>query len=347
MTFALLSGRRIVVTGVGSPRGVATIRALERLGAELFAADVSFHAAGLYLVPRERRIVLSPPDCPEYVPELLRECRRRCVELVVPTETEGLLGLAAAKPLFESHGVSILVPGIEAASLCLDRLKFHHHVRSMFPTPKLFSVSSPEELLRLPRPFELEGRDPESGITREFLLDLPEYLRNVRWIRAVARRVLPGPELRVSVLGAARGEVAACLAVEHFMGYGGHEPGACRVVRDHEIEALAASVFEHLGLEGLVTVRVVRNALGKPEVVSIDPVPDTSVRLAAMAGRDLLGVAVAGVLGVDYALPSDPPEEIASVRMTDEIFISANLAFDTAELTDWSTEVIAAPEVVG
>src|SRR5690606_26134516 len=205
MTFAVLSGRRIVVTGAGSPRGIAAIRVLERLGAELFASDVSFHAAGLYLVPRERRIVLSPPDCSDFVPELLRECRRRCIEAVVPTETEGLLGLAAAKSIFEAHGVAMLAPGIESASRCLDRLKFHHHVHPVFPTPRLFGVSSPADLARLPRPFEIEGRDPEGAVEREYLLEVPEHLKRARSIRAVARRVLPGPEIRVMVLGAESG----------------------------------------------------------------------------------------------------------------------------------------------
>jgi carbamoyl-phosphate synthase large subunit len=299
---------------------------------------VSFHAAGLYLVPRERRIVLSPPDCSDYVPELLRECRRRCIELVIPTDTEGLLGLAAAKPLFEAHGVLTLAPGIESASLCLDRLKFHHHVWSVFPTPRLFGVSSPSDLARLPRPFELEGRDPESGICREYLLDVPAHLRRVQSLRAVARRVLPGPELRVMVLGAARGAVASCLAVEHFTPLGEREPSAFRVVRDAAVENLAESVYEHLGLEGLVTVRILRNVVGKPEVVSVDPILDASVRLAAMAGRDLLGVAVGKLLGVACELDVEPPEEIASVRIAEELFVPAHAAFDTADLSDWSTE---------
>lgn len=341
MTFTLLSGRRIVVTGAGSLRGIAAIRLLERLGAEIFASDVSLHSAGLYLVPRERRIVLSPPDSSDYVPELLRECRRRCIELVVPTETIGLVGLAAAKSIFETHGVAILSPGIESTALCLDRLKFHHHVDSVVPTPRLVGISSPAELMSLPRPFEIEGRDPESGIERAFLLEVPDDLRRVRNLRAVVRRVLPGPEMRVMVLGRERGAVDTSLAVEHITALGEKEPSVFRVVHDREVETLAESVYEHLGLEGLVTVRVLRDVLGRPEVVSVDPIADVSMRLAAMAGRDLVGAAACRALGIEYELGFEPAEELASVRVSDELFVSGCAAFDSADLSDWSTEVEA------
>src|SRR5690606_31112821 len=106
--------------------------------------------------------------------------------------------------------------------------------------------SSPADLARLPRPFEIEGRDPESAVEREYLLEVPEHLKRARSIRAVARRVLPGPEIRVMVLGAESGAVAS-LAVEHFRGLGEREPSAFRVVHDPAAEKLASSVFEHLG----------------------------------------------------------------------------------------------------
>ena len=87
---------RILITGAG---GAAAISVWKSLGAEheLHMADMDPLAAGLYLVPPDRRLIIPRGDTPELVPALYKACRERRSTRVLPTVDAELAPVAAAR----------------------------------------------------------------------------------------------------------------------------------------------------------------------------------------------------------------------------------------------------------
>jgi hypothetical protein len=70
---------RILITGAG---GAAAVSVWKSLAAEheLHMADMDPLAAGLYLVPPDRRLIIPRGDTPELVPALHKACQERRIE---------------------------------------------------------------------------------------------------------------------------------------------------------------------------------------------------------------------------------------------------------------------------
>ena len=78
---------RVLVTGAGGAAGVAVLRSLlKRTDVTVFAADMDGWAAGLYLVPAERRRLVEPGRSASFVPRLAAIVARDGIELVVSTQ---------------------------------------------------------------------------------------------------------------------------------------------------------------------------------------------------------------------------------------------------------------------
>src|SRR5215468_12208936 len=97
---------RILVTGAG---GAAAVSVWKSLSAdhELHMADMDPLAAGLYLVPPERRLIIPRGDAPELVPALHRACRERGIEALLPTVDAELVPVAMARDRFEADGIAL------------------------------------------------------------------------------------------------------------------------------------------------------------------------------------------------------------------------------------------------
>ena len=67
---------------------------------ELHMADMDPLAAGLYLVPPDRRLIIPRGDAPELVPALHRACKERRIEALLPTVDAELAPVAAARDSF-------------------------------------------------------------------------------------------------------------------------------------------------------------------------------------------------------------------------------------------------------
>lgn len=325
MPTSILRDRRIMLLSAGSAAAPSAIRVLEAAGAEVFAGDSTLHAEGLYLIPEENRFQHGPLDGVEAIPELIRECRRLKIDLLIPTETEGLLNLATARRLFGSYGIRVLVPDVERAALCLDRYEFAKEIEGKLPTPRLFFAESLSEVMAFPFPLEIEGREPESQIRLQRIDSSHAPFLKAYWSEIVGRRLLPGPETHLLVYRSKGRERIDTLAIEAIGKFGrGDAIFSYRIVHDPEVEQLGASLAALLDLDGLYSIRIVRNARGEAEIVSADPYAHPACRLAAMAGRNLLVAAAAEALGIEYNLPDERPLALTSIQIIDELVMPSD-----------------------
>src|SRR3954464_6844600 len=104
---------RVLLTGAGGAAAVSFIKAVAGEPYGIHAADMDPNAAGLYLVPAERRHRLLAGADPRFVPHLLDLCRTHRIDVLVPTVDSELLGIARAEETFAAIGVRVMVASAE------------------------------------------------------------------------------------------------------------------------------------------------------------------------------------------------------------------------------------------
>ena len=112
---------RTVVTGAGGPSAVSFMSAVSPDRVELFAADIDPYAAGLYLVPSDRRWIVPRGEDPAFADDLLERCAAARIDVMVPTVDTELLILARRRDEFAAIGVRLLLANEDTVALCLDK----------------------------------------------------------------------------------------------------------------------------------------------------------------------------------------------------------------------------------
>ena len=87
-----LTRKRVLITGMGGPAGISVLRGIADDPLDVYSADIDPFAAGLYLVPPERRVMLPRGDSPRFVQAVMEVCRRHAIDVLVP---DGRLRAAA------------------------------------------------------------------------------------------------------------------------------------------------------------------------------------------------------------------------------------------------------------
>jgi len=67
---------------------------------DFFAGDIDPYAPGLYMVDRERRLILPRGDDPRFAQSLLELCREHEIDVLVPTVDSELIPLASIRWAF-------------------------------------------------------------------------------------------------------------------------------------------------------------------------------------------------------------------------------------------------------
>ena len=111
---------RILITGAG---GAAAISVWKSLSAEheLHMADMDPLAAGLYLVPPDRRLIIPRGDAAELVPALHSACTHRGIAALLPTVDAELGPVERERHLFESESIAVPIPSVECLHICRNK----------------------------------------------------------------------------------------------------------------------------------------------------------------------------------------------------------------------------------
>src|ERR1039458_5315119 len=119
---------RVLVTGAGGPAAIAVMKSLRPDPAvELIAADMDPWAAGLYLLPPDRRTLLPAGGAPTFVTVLLERCLDMLVDVVIPTVDAELRPLAAARTVLQRAGAGLMLAPRRSLELTLDKLALTRH----------------------------------------------------------------------------------------------------------------------------------------------------------------------------------------------------------------------------
>ncbi|MFV0451885.1 MAG: ATP-grasp domain-containing protein [Propioniciclava sp.] len=284
---------RVLVTGVGGPAAIGFMHLASR-EVEFIAADIDPHAAGLYMVPPDHRVLLPRGEDPTYVEAVRSVCREFAVDVIVPTVDVELLPLARARDTFAADGVEVICSPERALEVCLDKaLLVEVCAAADCPVPAT-EVLTPETAISYPMIVKPRGGSGSRGVT---LIARGEDLVGVPLDGShLIQEYLPGEELSVDVFVRANGWVVAVVPrVRDKVDSGVAVAG--RTVRDLEAMDVALQVAKATGVRGIANIQLRRRSDGTLALLEVNPRLPGSLSLTAAAGANLIDLALAEVLG--------------------------------------------------
>ena len=309
--------QRVLVTGAGGPAGVAVIRSLlQRSDVEVFAGDMDGWASGLYLVPAERRRILSPGKSAGFVDELIALCAADQIDVLFSTVDVELPPLARRR---DELSAVLAAPSLDTLETCLDKFALAVRCAPLLrtPTTHLVGPAAAGEQWQFPiivKPRSGAGSRGVRLVHSRADLDALGHDETL-----IAQELLPGDEYSVDVIANADGHVVAAVPRTRTRVDSGVSIAGL-TVRDPQLEATATAVAQAIGLTGVANVQLRRDTNGVPALLEVNPRFPGAMPLTIAAGVDMPSLAL------DLALGLDLPErvefrEIANVRFLEDVFV--------------------------
>lgn len=312
--------RRVLITGMGGPAGIAVLRGIAEDPFDVYSADIDPFAAGVYLVPPERRIMLPRGDSPRFVDALLDVCRKHAIDVLVPTVDSELVPVAEARAAFEAADVALVNPSADTLRMCLDKWALHQRCDGVVRLPASAITNGEFDSAAVALPVIVKPRWGSGSRGIRLISDLEELERVPRDGMQLVQEFLPGPEHSLDVLARRDGRVLAVVPRERLKVDSGIAVTA-RVTRDAALESFGRKVAERIGLVGVANVQVKQTAAGEPALLEVNPRFPGSMPLTIAAGVNMPALAVREALG--EPMPDDPIEfrPLAMVRLLEDRFL--------------------------
>lgn len=312
--------RRVLITGMGGPAGIAVLRGIAEDPFDVYSADIDPFAAGLYLVPPERRIMLPRGDSPRFVEAVLDVCRKHAIDVLVPTVDSELVPVAEARAAFEAADVALVNPSADTLRMCLDKWALHQRCDGVVRLPASTITDGEFDPAAVALPVIVKPRWGSGSRGIRLISDREELERVSRDGMQLVQEYLPGPEHSLDVLARRDGRVLAVVPRERLKVDSGIAVTA-RVTRDAALESFGRKVAERIGLVGVANVQVKQTAAGEPALLEVNPRFPGSMPLTIAAGVNMPALAVREALG--EPMPDDPIEfrPLAMVRLLAERFL--------------------------
>jgi carbamoyl-phosphate synthase large subunit len=312
--------RNVLLTGAGGAAAVSFIKAVRGEPFAIHAADMDANAAGLYLVPPDRRHRLLAGADPRFVPHLLDLCRRHRIDVLVPTVDAELLGVAQAEDAFAAAGVTLLVASARTLEICLDKLTLLRTCGDAVPVGRYAPLDAA---------FSARGWDfpvivkPRSGSGSRGI----EIVRSEAALDAFPRdgarlvqEFLPGEEYSVDVIADRASRIAAAVPRARLKVDSGIAVTA-RTLHDAELEEFARRVATRIGLRYTANIQFKRNALGTPVLLEVNARFPGTMPLTVESGVNMPLLSLREALGEPLPAGPLPFRDVAVVRYWTEQFV--------------------------
>jgi carbamoyl-phosphate synthase large subunit len=312
---------RILITGAG---GAAAVSVWKSLGAahELHMADMDPLAAGLYLVPADRRLIIPRGDSPELLPALFEACKSRRIEALLPTVDAELAPVAAEHARFAAIGVQLPISPVECLRTCRDKQLLMEAVKGIVPIPEneLLTQAVADRVASFPRLVKPRAGAGSRGVakinSRDDLTALPmdgSYL---------LQEFLPGEEYSVDVYVARDGRVVGAVPRERMKIDSGIAV-ASRTLDMPEVIRSAVKTAETIGIRGTANVQFKRAADGVFKLLEVNPRYPGTLPLTVAAGIDMPELMARELAGERLPDGLMPFKELMVVRYWTEHYFDA------------------------
>ena len=303
---------RIFITGAGGAAAVSVWKSLSAAH-ELFMADIDPLAAGLYLVPPERRLIIPRGDTPELVPALHSICTERGIAALLPTVDSELAPVAAERDRFESDGIALPISPVECLRICRDKQLLIEAVQGKVPVPGNEPLTEAvaariDAFPRFAKPREGAGSRGVAKINNRADLDKQPKDGSV-----MLQEYLPGEEYSVDVYVRRDGRVIAAVPRDRMKIDSGIAV-ASRTIRVPEVIESAILTAEIIGIRGCANVQFKRGADGVFKLLEVNPRFPGTLPLTTAAGIDMPKLMVDELMGRPVPDKLMPFKELMVVR---------------------------------
>jgi carbamoyl-phosphate synthase large subunit len=309
---------RVLVTGAGGAAGVAVIRSLlARRDLTVYAADMDGWAAGLYLVPAERRRLVEPGRSPGFVPGIAALVAADAIDVVISTVDVELAELATRRD--EVAPAVLAAPSADTIAVALDKLALAERCAPTVNVPRTVLAGVTALAVEWEFPVFAKPRSGAGSRGIRVVPDRPALEALPVDEDLIVQDLLPGEEYSVDVIADRDGGVVAAVPRTRARVDSGVSI-AGRTVRDDELESTASAVARAIGLVGVANVQLRRDRAGRAALLEVNPRFPGALPLTIAAGVDIPS------LVVDLFTGRELPErldfrEIASVRFLDDVVL--------------------------
>jgi carbamoyl-phosphate synthase large subunit len=312
---------RILITGAGGAAAISVWKSLDGQH-ELHMADMDPLAAGLYLVPADRRLIIPRGDSPELVPALFAACQARGIEALLPTVDAELAPVAAEQARFAAIGVQLPISPVGCLRICRDKQLLMEAVKGKVPIPENepLTPAVADRVTSFPRLVKPRSGAGSRGVAR---IDSRDDLAAVPMDGSfLLQEFLPGEEYSVDVYVARDGRVVGAVPRERMKIDSGIAI-ASRTVNLPEVVRSAVKTAEIIGIRGTANVQFKRAADGVFKLLEVNPRYPGTLPLTGAAGVDMPRLMADELMGKRLPDGLMPFRELMVVRYWTERYFDA------------------------
>jgi carbamoyl-phosphate synthase large subunit len=311
---------KILITGAGGAAAISVWKSLAE-DHEIFMADIDPCAAGLYLVPPSRRLIIPLGKSPDFLPALVNLCERNQIDLLIPTVDVELLPIARHRAEFEAIGMKIPLSSVETLGLCRDKYQLLDRCEDTGLTPSftLLTENTATTAFNFPcfaKP--RKGAGSQGVVTIQNLKELDLLPKDSSYL---VQELLPGDEYSVDVYIHSNGYPLAAVPRLRMKIDSGIAV-ACQTKQDPAIAEMALKIAEKAGITYVANIQFKADAKGEFKLLEINPRFPGTLPLTAAAGIDIPKLLIKDILGQPLGTSVLPFKELMVVRYWTEQYFA-------------------------
>lgn len=258
---------------------------------------------------------------PLFISKLLAFCKKRQIDLIVPTRDEELKILAEYKGKFKKIGTAIMVSDIKTVETCSDKLKFIKFCRKNdLPIPKTYT---PLQIKKGKIKFPLFindrfGKGSKKAFKVSSKKELNLYLKYIK--NPIIQEYIKGKEYTIDLFSNFEGRVISVVPRERIYTFGG-ESFISKTYKNKKLMDTAINLSKKLGLIGHNTIQCFFDGKGA-KFIEVNPRYGGGANLGFASGANtplyliqlLKGKKVKSKIG-------EFRDSLVMLRYTDDVFI--------------------------
>lgn len=310
----------ILITGAGGAAAVSVWKSLNEEH-KLYMADMDPCAAGLYLVPSDRRIIIPSGKSSQFIPHLLELCQKHSIELVIPTVDAELLPIAQHKELFIKQGVKIPLSSVHTLTLCRDKYQLLQFCEDTGLTPAFQVVTEQTSVEGFEYPLFAKPRLGAGSAGVLVINDEQAFHSLPKDGSYLLQELLTGDEYSVDVYVHSNGCPIA-IVPRLRMKVDSGVAVACQTQHNPILSNHAVQIINKTGITYVANVQFKANAAGEFKLLEINPRFPGTLPLTTAAGIDIPKLMINDLMGLPLGTTLLPFKELMVVRYWTEQFIN-------------------------
>lgn len=278
---------RILRTGAGSPPAPPVIDALIKEGCEVVVADADPLSFGLYHYNEAEVIPIA--DDPRFISEIMRICKKRKINAIIPTVDEELPHFARERDAFRKVGVEVVVSDYEAIAAFRSKINAYANfnmagVGTPFTSRNAFAIRG--KVVAKPE----MGRGASGIRVFDSPTNAAAFARKTG-VAYVFQEYLDGAEYTVDVLCDFEGNIITGAVRERLLAESGIAVKS-RVVKEPRIWNAAMKITQTIKFRGPINIQCRKTAEGQIKFFDLNPRYAGTVALSIAAGAPMVSALV-------------------------------------------------------